>query len=107
MSAFFTYRKVASSNASHLEVHAGFFRWLMKWIFNPYELCPLDKKLIPSLVLRVRTRDYTVYLLVNVNFDPSSLQIAVVFYGWPSSYVLKKRLDMSAFLVLFPGTKMT
>ena len=29
------YRKVASSNMSHLEAHAGFFRLLMKGIFDP------------------------------------------------------------------------
>ena len=32
------YRKVASSNTSHLEGHAGFFRLLMKGIFDPYVL---------------------------------------------------------------------
>ena len=32
------YRKVASSNTSRLEAHAGFFRLLMKGIFNPYVL---------------------------------------------------------------------
>ena len=30
------YRKVASSNMSCLEAHAGFFRLLMKALFNPY-----------------------------------------------------------------------
>ena len=30
------YRKVASYNMSHLEAHAGFFRLLMKGIFDPY-----------------------------------------------------------------------
>ena len=33
-----TYHKVASSNTSRLEVHAGFFRLLMKGIFDPYDL---------------------------------------------------------------------
>ena len=33
-----TYHKVASSNTSRLEAHAGFFRLLMKWIFDPYVL---------------------------------------------------------------------
>ena len=33
-----TYRKVASSKMSRLEVHAGFFRLLMKGIFYPYVL---------------------------------------------------------------------
>ena len=40
------YRKLASSNLSHLEAHAGFFRLLMKEIFNPYILLPIDKQLI-------------------------------------------------------------
>ena len=30
------YRKIASSNMSRLEAHAGFFRLLMKGIFSPY-----------------------------------------------------------------------
>ena len=33
-----SYRKVASSSTSRLEAHAGFFRLLMKVIFNPYVL---------------------------------------------------------------------
>jgi hypothetical protein len=33
------YRKVASSNTSHLEAHAGFFRLLMKGIFG---LCTVN-----------------------------------------------------------------
>ena len=32
------YRKVASSNMSPLEAHAGFFRLVMKGIFDPYVL---------------------------------------------------------------------
>ena len=32
------YRKVASSDTSRLEAHAGFFRLLMKGIFDPYVL---------------------------------------------------------------------
>ena len=34
----YTYRKVASSNKSRLEAHDGFFRLLMKGIFDPYVL---------------------------------------------------------------------
>ena len=41
-----TYRKVASSNMSRLEAHEGFFRYLMKGIFDPYVLLPFDEKLI-------------------------------------------------------------
>ena len=33
-----TYRKVTISNTSRLEAHAGFFRLLMKGIFDPYVL---------------------------------------------------------------------
>ena len=33
-----TYRKVASSNTSRLEAHAGYFKLLMKGIFDPYVL---------------------------------------------------------------------
>ena len=35
------YRKVASSNMSHFEADAGFFRLLMKGIFDTF-----DKKLV-------------------------------------------------------------
>ena len=34
----FTLRKVVSSNMSRLEAHAGFFRLLMKGIFDSYVL---------------------------------------------------------------------
>ena len=34
------YRKITSSNTSHLKAHVGFFRLLMKGIFGPF-----DKKL--------------------------------------------------------------
>ena len=34
----FVYRKIASSNTSRLEAHAGFSRLLMKGIFYPYVL---------------------------------------------------------------------
>ena len=40
------YRKVVSSNTSRLEAHAGFFKLLMKGIFDPYVLWPFVKKLI-------------------------------------------------------------
>ena len=38
------YRKVPSSNTSGLEAHAGFFRLLMKGIFDPYTYCDLLTK---------------------------------------------------------------
>ena len=56
------YRKVASSNTSPLEVHAEFFRLLLKGIFGPYVLWPLDKKLIFWIVTRVSARDYAVVM---------------------------------------------
>ena len=34
---------VACSNRSHFEAHDGFFRWLMKGIFNPYVIDFLNK----------------------------------------------------------------
>jgi len=37
------YRKVASSNTSRLEAHAGFFRLIMNGIFDPYVLDLLTK----------------------------------------------------------------
>ena len=43
---FFKYRTVMSSNTSRLEAHAGFFRLIMKGIFDPCVLWPFDKKLI-------------------------------------------------------------
>ena len=36
--SFVAHRKVASSNTSRLDAHAGFFRLLMYWIFGPYVL---------------------------------------------------------------------
>ena len=41
-----TYHKVASSNISCSEAHAGFFRLLMNGIFDSYVLRPFDKKFI-------------------------------------------------------------
>ena len=45
-SCFHKYCKVASSNTSRLEAHAGFFRLLMKGIFDLYVVCPFNKKSI-------------------------------------------------------------
>ena len=38
--------RVVSSNTLYLEGNAGFFRLLMKRIFDPYAVSPFDKKLI-------------------------------------------------------------
>ena len=40
------YPIVSSSKTSRLEARAGFFRLLLKGIFDPYVLWPFDKKLI-------------------------------------------------------------
>ena len=45
-SKVYEYCIVTSTSASRIEAHAGLFRTLMKGIFNPYVLWPLDKKLI-------------------------------------------------------------
>ena len=51
---------VASSNTSHLAPHPGFYRLLMKGIFDAYVLLSFGKKFIFELVTHVRTRDCTV-----------------------------------------------
>ena len=55
----FIYCKVVSSKMSGLEAYAGFFRLLMKGIFDHYVLWPFEKKLISQLVTRIETRNYT------------------------------------------------
>ena len=54
------YHKFASSNTPCLEALAGFFRLLMKGIFDPCVLRPFDKKMNFLLLTRVKTCDYTV-----------------------------------------------
>ena len=39
-------KNTLGTDTSRLEAHAGFFRLLMKWIFDPYVLWPFDKRLI-------------------------------------------------------------
>ena len=43
---YINHRKLANSNTSYLEAHAGFSRFLMLGIFDPYVLWPFEKKLI-------------------------------------------------------------
>ena len=45
---FDIYHKVVSSNMSRLEAHAGFFRLLMKGIFDAYVLLPFGKSWFPN-----------------------------------------------------------
>ena len=59
------YRIVASRSTSQLVTCLGLFRLLMKGIFGPYVLWPLDKKLIFWIVTRVSARDYTVAIMGN------------------------------------------
>jgi len=54
-----------SSNTSPLEAHAGFFKLLLKGIFDPYVLWPFDKKMFFRLVTLIRTCDYTVFRISN------------------------------------------
>ena len=54
------YRKVASSNTSRLEPHPGFYRLLMKGIFDAYVLWSFDKKMFFELVINIR--DFTVVI---------------------------------------------
>ena len=42
--------------------HAGFFRLLMKGIFDPYIVWPFEKKLISWLVMCFSTCDFTVFV---------------------------------------------
>ena len=56
---FFEYRKVASSNTSRFEAHAGLFKLLMKGIFDAYVLWPFDQKCVFEFLRRVNTRDFT------------------------------------------------
>ena len=58
-----------SSNISRLEAHVGFFRLLMNGGFGPYVLWPFDKKLIFSLKMRIRIRNYKV---VHFLVDPKT-----------------------------------
>ena len=60
-----SYRKVASSNTSRLEAHAGIYRLLMKGIFDSHVLWSFEKKLIFELVMRVKTRYFTVISSAN------------------------------------------
>ena len=55
------YSIVASTSPSRFEAHAGIFRLLMKETFYPYVLWPFDKMVISLLVMRINTRDFTVY----------------------------------------------
>ena len=58
-----TYHKVASSNTSCLEAHAGIYTLLMKGIFDAYVMWPFDKK------IRIRITNFgTQSLMSKLNF---------------------------------------
>ena len=65
----FIYRIVASRSTSRLVTCLDLFRLLMKGIFGPYVLWPLDKKLIFWIVTRVSARDYTVYVSITLGLS--------------------------------------
>ena len=54
---------MTSTTPSRFEAHAGLFRMLMKGIFDAYVLSPFGEKFISELVMHVRTRDSTVYVM--------------------------------------------
>ena len=54
------YRIVATSNTSCFEPHPGFYRLLMKGIFDAYVLWPLEKIIFFEFVTRVNTPDFVV-----------------------------------------------
>ena len=64
------YRIVASRSTSRLVTCLGLFRLLMKGIFGPYVLWPLEKKLIFWIVTRVSARDYTVFIQATFSNSP-------------------------------------
>ena len=59
------YCRVASSNTSRLEPHPGFYRLLMKEIFDAYVLWPFGQKNIYEFVTRINTHDSTVISLLS------------------------------------------
>ena len=67
ISIFLEYRKVPSSNMSGLEAHAGYFRLLMRVIFDPIYIVTFWQKVDILIFTRVRTRNHTV--LGIYNFD--------------------------------------
>ena len=73
------YRKVGTSNTSHLEAHIGIYRLLMKGIFDAYVLWPFDKKFVFELVTWVNTHDFTIFVTItNAAIPEVRLSIAIV-----------------------------
>ena len=63
-------------NTSHVEAHAGFFRCLMKGIFDPFVSWPSDKKLISYTMMRVSSCYYTVFTITSFGPKWSAMQIS-------------------------------
>ena len=85
---FIMYRIVASRSTSRLVTCLGLFRLLMKGIFGPYVLWPLNKKLIFWIVTRVSARDYTVLCTYYLSFCFFILRKEVLaFFNHPALYV--------------------
>ena len=85
-----TYRKVASSNTSRLEAYAGFFRLLMKGIFDAYVQWPFTKKIISELITRVSTQDSMV-------FEEKGQNCSLL---WMHHQKLKSRIDRAPYTMV-------
>ena len=71
------YRLVASRSTSRLVTCLGLFRLLMKGIFGPYVLWPLDRKLIFWIVTPVSARDSTVNEIHTASFESKNEHITM------------------------------
>ena len=78
MKTLHNYRIVASRSTSRLVTCLGLFRLLMKGIFGPYVLWPLDKKLIFWIVTRISACDYTVCPKITISTDKNTFSIAIL-----------------------------
>ena len=90
------YRIVASRSMSRLVTCLGLFRLLMKGIFGPYVLWPMDKKLIFWIVTRVSARDYTICCLF-VKFGIGALSRCQFFqFAFPVLPTSKQTIQLKS-----------
>ena len=90
------YRIVASRSTSRLVTCLGLFRLLMKGIFGPYVLWPMDKKLIFWIVTRVSARDYTICCLF-VKFGIGALSRCQFFqFAFPVLPTSKQTIQLKS-----------
>ena len=71
------YGKVKSSNTSHFEAYAGFFRWAIEVIFDAYVLWPFSKNFPFELVMRVWTRDFTLSQFQSLKICPIMILVSL------------------------------